>query len=161
LISKECEKCRFLDPVVFGRYPREMREILGDDLPEFTKDDLKSSKNALDFIGINQYTSRYAKDCLHSVCEPGKGGSRAEGFVYANALKDGLRLGEPTGVNWLSVYPQGMEEMLMYATERYKNITLYVTENGFGENNTGVLLNDYQRVKFMSNYLDALKRAMR
>jgi len=32
---------------------------------------------------------------------------------------------------------------------------------GFGENNTGVLLNDYQRVKFMSNYLDALKRAMR
>jgi beta-glucosidase len=66
-----------------------------------------------------------------------------------------------TGVNWLSVYPQGMEEMLMYATERYKNITLYVTENGFGENNTGVLLNDYQRVKFMSNYLDALKRAMR
>lgn len=49
----------------------------------------------------------------------------------------------------------------MYATERYKNITLYVTENGFGENNTGVLLNDYQRVKFMSNYLDALKRAMR
>jgi beta-glucosidase len=87
----------FLDPVVFGRYPREMREILGDDLPEFTKDDLKSSKNALDFIGINQYTSRYAKDCLHSVCEPGKGGSRAEGFVYANALKDGLRLGEPVG----------------------------------------------------------------
>jgi len=35
-----------------------------------------------------------------------------------------------TGVNWLSVYPQGMEEMLMYATERYKNIPLYVTENG-------------------------------
>lgn len=90
-----------------------------------------------------------------------------------------------TGVNWFSVYPQGMEEMLMYATERYKNIPLYVTENGkhvaqtirvkcrfcesfnfitfagFGENNTGVLLNDYRRVKFMSNYLDALKRAMR
>ncbi|KAL9287648.1 Beta-glucosidase 47 [Arabidopsis thaliana] len=151
----------FLDPVVFGRYPREMREILGEDLPELTTDDLKGSKNALDFIGINQYTSRYAKDCLHSVCEPGKGGSRAEGFVYANALKDGLYLGEPTGVNWFSIYPQGMEEMLMYATERYKNIHLYVTENGFGENNTGILLNDYQRVKFMSNYLDALKRAMR
>ncbi|CAN7013842.1 unnamed protein product [Brassica rapa subsp. trilocularis] len=54
-----------------------------------------------------------------------------------------------------------MEEMLMYATEQYRNIPLYVTENGFGENNTGVLLNDYRRVKFMSNYLDALKRAMR
>lgn len=35
-----------------------------------------------------------------------------------------------TGVNWFSVYPQGMEEMLMYATQRYKNIPLYVTENG-------------------------------
>ncbi|XP_009135219.1 beta-glucosidase 47 [Brassica rapa] len=151
----------FLDPIVFGRYPREMQEILGQDLPKFTRDDLKSSKNGLDFIGINQYTSRYAKDCLHSVCEPGKGGSRAEGFVHSNALKDGLALGEPTGVNWFNVYPQGMEEMLMYATEQYKNIPLYVTENGFGENSTGVLLNDYRRVKFMSNYLDALKRAMR
>ncbi|EOA18355.1 hypothetical protein CARUB_v10006876mg [Capsella rubella] len=151
----------FLDPVVFGRYPREMQEILGEDLLEFTKDDLKRSKNGLDFIGINQYTSRYAKDCLHSACEPGKGGSRAEGFVYANALKDGSHLGEPTGVNWFSTYPQGMEEMLMYAAKRYKDIPLYVTENGFGENNTGVLLNDHRRVKFMSNYLDALKRAMR
>ncbi|CAF2130600.1 unnamed protein product [Brassica napus] len=154
----------FLDPVVFGRYPREMKDILGEDLPKFTKDDLKSSKNGLDFIGINQYTSRYAKDCLHTTCELGQGGSRAEGFVYSNALKDGLPLGEPTGVNWFNVYPQGMEEMLMYATERYRNIPLYVTENGFGENNTGVLLNDYRRVKFMSNYLGpvhALKRAMR
>ncbi|KAF2550904.1 hypothetical protein F2Q68_00037249 [Brassica cretica] len=151
----------FLDPVVFGRYPREMKDILGEDLPKFTKDDLKSSKSGLDFIGIYQYTSRYTKDCLHTTCEPGKGGSRAEGFVYSNALKAGLPLGEPTGVNWFNVYPQGMEEMLMYATERYRNIPLYVTENGFGENNTGVLLDDYQRVKFMSNYLDALKRAMR
>lgn len=35
-----------------------------------------------------------------------------------------------TGVNWFTTYPQGMEEMLMYATDRYKNIPLYVTENG-------------------------------
>ncbi|WZZ75780.1 hypothetical protein YC2023_087150 [Brassica napus] len=120
----------FLDPVVFGRYPREMKDILGEYLPKFTKDGFKSSKNGLDFIGINQYTSRYAKDCLHTACKPGQGGSRAEGFVYSNALKDGLPLGEPTGVNWFKVYPQGMEEMLMYATERYRNIPLYVTENG-------------------------------
>ncbi|CAH8388480.1 unnamed protein product [Eruca vesicaria subsp. sativa] len=151
----------FLDPVVFGRYPKEMKDILGEDLPKFTKDDLKSSKNGLDFIGINQYTSRYAKDCLHTTCEPGQGGSRAEGFVYSNALKHGLPLGEPSGVSWLNVYPQGMEEMLMYATKRYRNIPLYVTENGFGENNTGILLNDHRRVNFMSNYLDALKKAMR
>ena len=80
---------------MFGRYPREMKDILGEDLPKFTKDDLKSSKNGLDFIGINQYISRYAKDCLHTTCELGQGGSRAEGFVYSNALKDGLPLGEP------------------------------------------------------------------
>ncbi|CAN8275374.1 unnamed protein product [Cochlearia groenlandica] len=86
----------FLDPVVFGRYPKEMKEILGENLPAFTKSDLKRSKNnRLDFIGINQYTSGYAKDCLHSSCEPGKEGSRGEDFVNANALKDGLALGEP------------------------------------------------------------------
>ncbi|CAA7054707.1 unnamed protein product [Microthlaspi erraticum] len=151
----------FLDPVVYGRYPKEMQEILGEDLPEFTKDDLKLSKNGLDYIGINQYTGRYAKDCLHSACEPGKGGSRVEGFVNNHALKDGLALGEPTSISWLNVYPQGMEKVLMYATERYKNIPLYVTENGYGENSTGALLNDHRRIKYMSSYLDALKRAMR
>ncbi|CAA7054709.1 unnamed protein product [Microthlaspi erraticum] len=127
----------FLDPVVYGRYPKEMQEILGEDLPEFSKDDLKSFKTGLDYIGINQYTGGYAKDCLHSECEPGKGGSRAE----------------------------GMEKVLMYATERYKNIPLYVTENGYGENITGVLLNDndhdHRSIKFMRGYLDAVKRAMR
>ncbi|CAA7054705.1 unnamed protein product [Microthlaspi erraticum] len=151
----------FLDPVVYGRYPKEMQEILGEDLPKFTKDDLIISKNGLDFIGLNQYTGRYAKDCLHSACEPGKGGSKAEGFVYTNALKDGLALGEPTSISWLHVYPQGMEKVLMYATERYNNIPLYVAENGYGENITVASLNDHQRIKFMSSYLDALKRAMR
>ncbi|CAA7054702.1 unnamed protein product [Microthlaspi erraticum] len=151
----------FLDPVVYGRYPKELHDIVGEDLPEFTTDDLKLSKNGLDFIGINQYTGEYAQDCLHSACEPGKGGSKGEGFVNTNALKDGLALGEPTGISWFHVYPQGMEKALMYVSERYKNIPLYITENGFSENGTGISLNDHRRVKFMSNYLDALKRAMR
>uniref|UniRef100_A0A1J3I3Y3 beta-glucosidase n=1 Tax=Noccaea caerulescens TaxID=107243 RepID=A0A1J3I3Y3_NOCCA len=153
----------FLDPIVFGRYPKEMQDIIGEDLPKFTKDDLKISKNGLDFIGLNQYSSKYAKDCLHSECEPGEGGSRTEGFVNSDALKDGLGLGEPTSICWLNVYPQGMEKVVMYATERYKNIPLYVAENGYGENSTGASLNDqdHRRIKFMSSYLDSLKRAMR
>lgn len=151
----------FLDPIVFGRYPKEMVDILGADLPIFSNDDLKILKNGLNFIGINQYTSRYVKDCMHYACEPGKGGSRGEGFVFNNALRNGFPLGEPTEVDWLTVYPEGMEKMLMYVMERYGNIPMYLTENGFGESSTGALLMDHKRVKYMSSYLDALTRAMR
>ncbi|KFK28774.1 hypothetical protein AALP_AA7G045600 [Arabis alpina] len=161
----------FLDPVVFGRYPKEMQEIFGEDLPEFTKDERKMSKKGLDFIGINQYTSNYAKDCLHSPCEPGKGGSRVEGFVDPNALKDGLPLGETVFsetffefFDWsklVSYLSSRNGEDVDVCNKAIQNIPLYLTENGYGENNTRIMLNDYPRVKFMSCYLDALKRAMR
>nr|GEW99220.1 beta glucosidase 46 [Tanacetum cinerariifolium] len=49
----------FLDPIVFGNYPEEMKDILGSLLPEFSNDSLGKLKNGLDFIGINHYTSFY------------------------------------------------------------------------------------------------------
>ena len=56
-------KCRFLDPILQGKYPAEMHEILGADLPAFSKSDVEMlKKNGLDFIGINHYTSFYSKD---------------------------------------------------------------------------------------------------
>lgn len=86
---------RFLDPIVHGSYPAEMQELLGADLPVFSKFDLEMLKNGLDFIGINHYTSYYSKDCMFSPCEPGPGASRTEGFALRTAQKDGVYIGEP------------------------------------------------------------------
>lgn len=71
-----------------------MKDILGSILPEFSKDYLDKFENGLDFIGINHYTSFYAKDCLHSTCEQGPGVTKTEGYYLRTALKDNVPIGE-------------------------------------------------------------------
>ncbi|OEL22948.1 putative inactive beta-glucosidase 14 [Dichanthelium oligosanthes] len=65
----------FLDPIILGDYPSEMRRILGPNLPEFTsKQKRKLQATKLDFIGLNHYTSLYLKDCIFSPCQQPGGG---------------------------------------------------------------------------------------
>lgn len=79
-----------------GKYPSEMHEILGHDhLPKFSRNDIAKLKNGLDFIGINHYSSYYAKDCIFSVCEPGTGASKTEGLaLFTPQRKNGTLIGQ-------------------------------------------------------------------
>lgn len=87
-------KCRFLDPILYGEYPEEMQEILGPLLPKFSKD-VTSMNGKLDFIGINHYTSFYSKDCIYSECKLGEPGvSKSEGYALRTAERDGASIGE-------------------------------------------------------------------
>lgn len=156
----------FLDPIIFGKYPTEMQEILGSLLPEFSEKELEILKMSLDFIGINHYSSFYIKDCMFSVCRPAQGASKTEGFTLRTPIKNGVLIGNSTAASWLYVYPPGMEKMVTYLKERYGNIPMFVTENGFCEkdspNSTNeASLNDIKRVEYMNHYLDALKTSMR
>lgn len=87
-------KCRFLDPIILGKYPSEMHEILGPDILEISRYNLEKLKNGLDFIGINHYTSYYVKDCIFSSCEQGRGSSKTEGFALTSPYKNGISIGE-------------------------------------------------------------------
>ncbi|KAL3522031.1 hypothetical protein ACH5RR_014865 [Cinchona calisaya] len=155
----------FLDPIIFGRYPVEMQQILGSQLPAFSRKDLNKMKSGIDFIGINHYTSFYAKDCMYSQCEQGPGVSRSEGYYLRTAFKDGIPIGVTTEVDWLYVHPLGMEKIVTYIKERYNNTPMFITENGYGElnnPNSSVkdFLNDYRRVEYMNSYLDFLALAI-
>ncbi|GAU33450.1 hypothetical protein TSUD_380860 [Trifolium subterraneum] len=149
----------FLDPIILGKYPSEMHDILGPDLIAFSKYDSEKLKNGLDFIGINHYTSYYVKDCIYSTCEQGKGSSKTEGFALTSAQMNGRSIGEPTALAWLYIHPQGMEIIVTYIKERYNNIPMYITENGFGmiEHSS----DDVKRVEYLSSYLDSLATAIR
>ncbi|KAI5590527.1 hypothetical protein BDE02_04G014700 [Populus trichocarpa] len=156
----------FLDPIIFGRYPEEMKEVLGSTLPEFSRNDMNKLRKGLDFIGMNHYTSYYVQDCILSVCEPGKGSTRTEGSSLLTQEKDGVPIGKPSEVDWLHVYPQGMEKMVTYVKERYNNTPMIITENGYSQvsNSNGNIeefLHDTGRVEYMSGYLDALLTAMK
>ncbi|KAF7011815.1 hypothetical protein CFC21_026082 [Triticum aestivum] len=49
----------FLDPLCRGDYPRSMKVLVGNRLPQFTKIQSKLVKGAFDFIGLNYYTTNY------------------------------------------------------------------------------------------------------
>lgn len=88
--------CRFLDPIMYGDYPAEMRYILRNLLPSFSKYEQKMLKNGgIDFIGLNHYTSFYIQDCMYSPCEEGPGSTVTEGYVLRTATKNGVPIGQP------------------------------------------------------------------
>ncbi|XP_065878226.1 beta-glucosidase 46-like isoform X2 [Euphorbia lathyris] len=156
----------FLDPIILGKYPREMVEILGEILPEFSENDKEKLKTGLDFIGINHYTSFYAQDCLYSLCENGRGISKTEGFYLQTQQKNGVPIGQPTEVDWLFNYPEGIEKIVTYIKDRYNNIPMIITENGCGQANNPKLgikeaIHDVTRVEYLSGYLDSLTTVIR
>lgn len=51
-----------MDPTVYGDYPEVMKKIVGKRLPSFTKSQSRKLKGSFDFIGINYYSSVYAKN---------------------------------------------------------------------------------------------------
>ncbi|KAM7255051.1 hypothetical protein ACFE04_020292 [Oxalis oulophora] len=156
----------FLDPTILGKYPDEMTDIIGSTLPKFSSNDLAKLKKGLDFIGINHYTSYYVQDCMHSNCKSGQGATKTEGYCLQSSQHNGVPIGETTDLAWQSIYPHGMKKMVNYVKDRYNNIPMFITENGFGEvdkMNSGVqnLTNDVKRVNYMESYLDNLLTAMR
>ncbi|GAB4830908.1 hypothetical protein Ancab_004936 [Ancistrocladus abbreviatus] len=155
----------FLDPIIFGDYPVDMKTILGPSLPEFSPEERKKLHKALDFIGLNHYTSFYIKDCMFSECKPGEGTTRTEGLYKRVAVKDGIPIGEPTAMSWMHVYPEGMEKMVNYMKDRYNNTPMFITENGYPQDSNRSsheeLLSDFKRVDYLDGYLASLLKAIR
>ncbi|PHU19228.1 Beta-glucosidase 16, partial [Capsicum chinense] len=71
-----------------------------------------------------------------------------------------------TTMDWLFVYPQGMEKLVMYMKDRFNNTPIIITENGIAESDDSDFsledaINDTPRVEFMHSYLNSLANAMR
>lgn len=41
-----------------------------------------------------------------------------------------MQLDFQTGVSTFFMYPKGLKDLLVYTKEKYKNPTIYITENG-------------------------------
>uniref|UniRef100_A0A0D9W750 4-hydroxy-7-methoxy-3-oxo-3,4-dihydro-2H-1,4-benzoxazin-2-yl glucosidebeta-D-glucosidase n=1 Tax=Leersia perrieri TaxID=77586 RepID=A0A0D9W750_9ORYZ len=155
----------FLDPILLGDYPREMREVLGGRLPKFTsKQKKRLEATKLDFIGLNHYTTCYVKDCIFSQCEidPINGDAR----VFSLVERDGVPIGKETGSPFFYDVPRGMEEAVMYYKQRYNNTPTYIPENGYSQASNSSMTakdftNDTRRINYISGYLTSLASAIR
>nr|Q7XKV5.2 RecName: Full=Beta-glucosidase 11; Short=Os4bglu11; Flags: Precursor [Oryza sativa Japonica Group]CAE05482.2 OSJNBa0022H21.2 [Oryza sativa Japonica Group] len=154
----------FMDPLIRGDYPLSMRELVGNRLPEFSKEQSGMVKGAFDFIGLNYYTSSYADN------DPPSHGHNNSYNTDAHAKITGSRNGIPIGPQaasfWFHIYPEGICEMLLYVKENYGNPTIYITENGVDEVNNKTMpleeaLKDDTRIEYYHKHLLALLSAMR
>ena len=106
---------QYLDPVLRGHYPEEMKEIFGEAWPEWSDDDMRQIKQPIDFVGINYYTrkvERYHPDMLPL---------RTKHVPQPDAMQ--------TETHW-EVFPEALTKVLLWVTERYGKPPIYITENG-------------------------------
>ncbi|MQL86354.1 hypothetical protein Taro_018899 [Colocasia esculenta] len=154
----------FLDPIMFGNYPLEMRRTLGERLPEFSPEGRRKLESKLDFIGINHYSTKYVKDCLFSPCKEGT--ANGDAMAYRTGERDGVPIGPQTGMPGFFVVPEGIRRAVMYIKQRYNNTPMFITENGYAQksNNsvsTEDLLHDTSRIEYLQSYLTILAAVMR
>ncbi|CAM0914167.1 unnamed protein product [Alopecurus aequalis] len=148
----------FMHPITFGEYPGTMRRLVGSRLPEFTKAQSEKLKKSFDFVGINYYTTNYAKAVLRA---PNR---LQQSYVTDNwAIQTGVRNGVPIGpVSHVPIfynYPPGLRALLLYLKTMYVgNAPIYITENGTDEGNNSTLpiseaRKDGHRTMFHYNHL--------
>jgi beta-glucosidase len=106
---------QYLDPVFLGHYPKELTEIFGEAWPEWPDADMRLIRQPIDFLGINYYTrnvTRYYRDILPL---------RSKGVPQVDAVT--------TQTDW-EVFPEALTRVLLWITERYGKVPIYITENG-------------------------------
>ena len=106
---------QYLDPVIFGTYPEEMRDIFGDAWPEFSDEDMRLIKQPIDFVGVNYYTRNVSRN------DPSSLPVRAAGVPQPQH--------PVTELKW-EVFAPALTAVLEWVTERYGPMPLYITENG-------------------------------
>ncbi|KAI6685536.1 hypothetical protein NL676_031449 [Syzygium grande] len=154
----------FLDPITYGDYPHSMRSLVGKRLPKFTKKQSLLVKGSFDFLGLNYYTAYYAKYMPYSNAL--NSSYLTDDRVNLSNERNGVPIGPRAASSWLSVYPSGIQSLLMYVKTKYQNPLIFITENGIDEFNNSTLplehqLADYIRIDYYYRHLMYLHKAIK
>uniref|UniRef100_A0A1J3FMS6 Beta-glucosidase 16 n=1 Tax=Noccaea caerulescens TaxID=107243 RepID=A0A1J3FMS6_NOCCA len=149
----------FMEPIVNGKYPTEMVNHVKDGrLPTFTPEESSMLKGSYDFIGINYYSSGYAKDVP---CATENITMSTDSCISIVDERNGVPIGPKAGSDWLSIYPEGIRDLLLHTKLKYNDPVLYITENGVDEGNTNeIFLNDDLRIDYYAHHLKMVRDAI-
>lgn len=154
----------YMEPLANGQYPQSMVSKVGDRLPKFTERESQMLKRSFDFIGINYYSGFYAT----AIPPSDKIRPSYETDMLANITlwsSDGKPIGAVAGSSWLTYYPQGIHDFMVYMKKRYNNPPIYITENGWNTPKNDSLsieeeLKDDMRIKYYKDHLEMLHKAI-
>jgi beta-glucosidase len=141
---------QYLDPVFLGRYPEEMTEIFGEAWPDWSDDDMQLIAEPIDFLGINYYTRKVER--FHPEILPLK----TKHVPQLNHIY--------TETHW-EVFPEALTQILMWVTEHYGKLPIYITENGAAFYDPPSPINgrieDPLRIEYYRQHLRAAHDAMK
>ncbi|OIW10259.1 hypothetical protein TanjilG_28010 [Lupinus angustifolius] len=151
----------FLDPLMFGDYPSSMRSRVGKRLPKFSEAEAALVKGSLDFVGINHYTTYYARNNDTNVIGTLLNDSIADSGVITLPFKGRKAIGDRANSIWLYIVPQGMRSLMNYIKRKYGNPPVVITENGMDDPNSIFIpikdaLKDEKRIAYLKGYLSEL-----
>ena len=132
----------YLDPLFKGRYPTDVLEHLGPDVPLVQHGDMATIATPMDFLGINYYS---------------------RSVVSATRPWDVHQSGrEVTEMGW-EVYPEGLTELLLRVHHDYPVPPIYVTENGgaFKDECINGRVHDPLRTDYIARHIAAVAEAIR
>ena len=135
----------YLDPVLKGDYPEEIRRRFGRWLPPGFEADLPRIAAPVDFIGINYYTRavyRWSPLTLFT---------RAKDVQPAAGRRSAM---------W-EIWPDGLYRTLLRLQREYGNPACLVTENGYPlpEEPGRDPLEDGERIEYLRDHLEQVARA--
>ena len=151
----------FLDPVVLGKFPEKLVDLLKEHelLPKKqTGDSELINSNTVDFVGLNYYQPRRVQACL----DPNTPAKRP-GHIYSHYDWPDKKMNEYRG--W-EIYPEALYDVAIMIRDEYGNIPWFVSENGMGvademrfADENGIIQDDY-RIRFITDHLEALHRGI-
>ena len=141
---------QYLDPVFFGTYPDELKEIFGEAWINAFAEDMQLIREPIDFLGVNYYSRSVVH---HDEQKPP---------INVSAVRQTDQL--HTEMGW-EVFPAGLTRILTWVKSRYGDIPLYITENGsaFTDAPTAIdgRVEDPLRVQYLKSHLQAIRDAMK
>lgn len=138
----------FLDPVLKGAYPEDVRADLAP-LTDFAFErpgDAETIATPIDVLGVNYYSRHRATvSAMPGVAQGGVAGPH----------------GDPTAMGW-EVDPTGLTEILVRIKDDYREIPIYVTENGSAYDDEVVdgAVHDVERTAYVASHVAACADAI-
>lgn len=144
------------DPLVFGDYPKEMRDKVGDRLPIFSPEDKREMVGSLDFMGLNHYSTLYA-----AAKSPDKSSEYGGYWTDMDVEFSSDPSWRKNFMGW-STNGDGCRELLLWISRRYPGLSIVMTENGTSEdeNDLEMAQHDENRRQYFESYLRACAEAI-
>ncbi|KAG8386226.1 hypothetical protein BUALT_Bualt03G0126900 [Buddleja alternifolia] len=156
----------FLDPLLLGNYPLSMQKLVAERLPGITPEVSQYLKGSLDFIGINHYTTLYARNDRTRIRKLVLQDALSDSAVMTTSSKHGISIGERAASHWLHIVPWGIRKLANYIKDKYGNPPVIITENGMDDPNRShaaldKALQDEKRINYHRDYLSNISAAIR